>query len=180
MTETPMTIHEARAVMWLRNNHRPLGELLDEGFLTRARLEWAAENAYDVHLQQAAAVLLEHIGQEAPAAGIEAETAPPALDAGMSIEDARSVAWPLPPHKGKPMGGLVDSEQINLNNLGYAVENAWDDRVRRAAAVLAAVRLDQAVKEFEEKGFEVMARSAHVAKSDQVSALVGAVEERTE
>ena len=147
MSATPMTIEEARAVLWLRNNHRPLGELLDEGFLTRARLEWAAENAYDVQLKRAAAVLLEHVSQEAPATETDVETAPPALDAGMSIEEARSVAWPLPPHKGKPMGSLVDAEQINLNNLGYAVENAWDERVRRAAAVLAAVRLNQAVRE---------------------------------
>ena len=37
-----MSLEEARSVMWLRNNHRPLGELLDEGFLDQRRLEWAA------------------------------------------------------------------------------------------------------------------------------------------
>ena len=111
MTETPMTIDKARAVLWLRNNHRPLGELLDEGFLTRGRLEWAAENAYDGQLKRAAAVLLECIDQEAPVAETEVETAPPALDAGMSIKEARAVAWPFASHKGQPMGELVDGEQ---------------------------------------------------------------------
>jgi hypothetical protein len=142
-----IAIAEARAVLWLRDNRRPLGELLDEGFLTRARLEWAAENAYDVQLKRAAAVLLQHISQEAPANETEVVTAPPSLDAGISIEEARSVAWPFAAHKGQPMGALIDGEQLSLKDLGFAVENAWEDKVRRAAAVLAAVRLDRAVKE---------------------------------
>jgi hypothetical protein len=118
MAKTPMTIDEARAALWLRDNHRPLGELLDEGFLTRARLEWAAENAYDVQLKRAAAVLLEHVSQEATATETDVETAPPALDAGMSIEEARSVGLPFSTHKGKPIGQLVDSEQLSLKDWG--------------------------------------------------------------
>jgi hypothetical protein len=147
MSEIPMSIEEARAVMWVRPTRRPLGELLDEGFLTRERLEWAAENAYDVRLKRAAAVLLEHIAHEAPATRTELEIAPPALDAGISIQEARSVVWPFSTHKGKPMGELVDSRQLSLKDLGYAVENAWDEHVRRAAAVLAAARINQAVRE---------------------------------
>ncbi len=30
-----MTLEETRSVLWLRNNHRPLGKLLDEGYLNR-------------------------------------------------------------------------------------------------------------------------------------------------
>lgn len=32
-----MTVEAARQVHWLRNNHRPLGELLDEGYLNEGR-----------------------------------------------------------------------------------------------------------------------------------------------
>ena len=38
-----MNLEEARAVLWLRNNHRPLGELLDEGYLNEDRLAQVAE-----------------------------------------------------------------------------------------------------------------------------------------
>jgi hypothetical protein len=146
-SETHMSIDEARAVMWLRNNHRPMGELLDEGFLTQARLEWAAEKAYDPHLKQAAAVLLEHIKGKSPVAETQTVTSPPLLDAGVTVEQARSTAWPFAPHKGKPMGPLVDSQELTLKDLGFAIENAWDERVRRAASVLAAIRINHAVKE---------------------------------
>jgi hypothetical protein len=147
MSETQMSLQEARAVMWLRNNRRPLGELLDEGFLTQARLEWAAERAYDARLKQAAGVLLGWMKHNPPAERVETQTAPPPLDAGITIEQARATPWPLPPFKGQQMGPLVDSQELTLKDLGFAIENAWDERVRRAAAVLAAVRMNQAVKE---------------------------------
>ena len=53
-----MDLNEARKVLWLRSNPRPLGELLDEGYLTASRLEWAAQWAYNSNLQQAAQVIL--------------------------------------------------------------------------------------------------------------------------
>ncbi len=34
-----MDIEEARKVLWLKNNHRPLGELIDEGCLMKENLE---------------------------------------------------------------------------------------------------------------------------------------------
>jgi len=37
-----MDLKDARKVLWLKRNPRPLGELLDEGYLTKDRLEWAA------------------------------------------------------------------------------------------------------------------------------------------
>jgi hypothetical protein len=49
-----MSLEEARSVLWLRNNPRPLGELLDKGYLNKRRLQWAAERAYDPRLRAAA------------------------------------------------------------------------------------------------------------------------------
>jgi hypothetical protein len=46
-----MNIEEARKVLWLKSKPRPLGELLDAGYLTDDRLEWAAQWAYNPKLQ---------------------------------------------------------------------------------------------------------------------------------
>ena len=56
-----MNIEEARKVLWLKSNPRPLGELLDEGDLTQDRLEWASQWAFNYKLKEAAQVLLEVI-----------------------------------------------------------------------------------------------------------------------
>ena len=40
-------IEEARKVLWLKSNPRPLEELAGEGYLTRDRLEWATRWAYN-------------------------------------------------------------------------------------------------------------------------------------
>jgi hypothetical protein len=45
------------------------------------------------------------------------------------------------------MGELVDTQRLGLKDLGYAVENARDERVHQAAIVLMAVRLNQVVKQ---------------------------------
>jgi hypothetical protein len=139
--DSSMTVEDARRVMWLRNNHRPLGELLDDGYLTRGRLEWAAAKAYNPALKQAAQVLLaeQHVQQT------QTEGAP--FPVGISIEDARNTDWPLPPYKGRKMGELVESLELSLKDLGYAIENAWDKRVRHAAIALMLVRVDQIVRE---------------------------------
>jgi hypothetical protein len=148
----PMSLEEARSVMWLHNNHRPLGELLDEGFLTQSRLEWAAAKAYDPQLKQAAAVLLDEVkrrpvAQEPPASASPREEPLPAVQAGITLEQARATPWPFRPFQGRLMGTLVDTRQVTLKDLGFAIENAWDERVRQAAILLTALRLDQAVKE---------------------------------
>jgi hypothetical protein len=155
MTTTPtssMTLQEARSVYWLRNNHRPLGELLDEGFLNERRLRWAAEKAYDPDLKAAAAVLLEHVRHKHSAAHPRAHEETPAqaqppLELSITEDEARATLWPFPPHKQQPMGELVDSRSLSLKDLGYAIENAWDRRVRDAAILLMAQRLRQVVAE---------------------------------
>ncbi len=153
-TLNPMTLDEARSVMWLHTHHKPLGELLDEGFLTQTRLEWAAANAYDRKLKQAAGVLLDWMkqapvpGQQAPPASSPSPAEPlPAVQAGITLEQARATLWPFRPLKGQAMGSLVDTRQVTLKNLAYAIDNAWDQRVCQAAIVLAAVLLNQAVQE---------------------------------
>ena len=145
-----MNIEEARKVVWLKSNPRPLGELMDEGYLTEERLRWAAQWAYNPKLQQAAKVLIEagrrHPGMmQAPAITPKTHEAPVAI--GISLDQARATPWPLPPYKGQPIGTLVESKQLSLKDLGYAAENAWEERVRQAAIALSLVRLEQAIKE---------------------------------
>jgi len=140
-----MTVQEARAVRWLRNNPRPLGELLDEGYLDQGRLEWAAQKAYDPRLRAAAAVLLETL--RSASARLAAAETPPAVNAGITIEQARATRWPFQPFRNQPMGALVDAQQIGRQDLGYAIEHARDERVRRAAIALMAIRLNQVVQE---------------------------------
>ena len=149
-----MSLEEARSVLWLRNNRRPLGELLDEGFLNQSRLEWAAAKAYDPKLKQAAAVLLDWMKrtsalapQKPPVPSPPRAEPLPTVDAGITIEQARATLWPFKPFKNQPMGVLVDTRQVTFKDLAYAIENAWDERVRQAAIVLMAIRLNQAVKE---------------------------------
>jgi hypothetical protein len=147
-----MNIEEARKVLWLKTNPRPLGELLDEGLLTKENLEWAAQWAYNIKLKEAAQVLLEGM----KASPTQAEFAPKpepvkeidkAIPVNMPMEKARTVTWPFAPYKGQSMGVLVDSKQLSLKDLGYAVENAWDEKVKQAAITLSLVRLEQVVKE---------------------------------
>ncbi|MEP7293088.1 MAG: nuclease-related domain-containing protein, partial [Chloroflexota bacterium] len=130
-----------------------MGELLDEGFLTQVRLEWAATKAYDPSLREAAQVLMasEYQSIRAPTSLKTSTTAPAPSDAPLeidiSLEQARNTRWTIPPYKNQLMGALVDSRQLSLKDLGYAAENAWDERVRRAATALMLIRLQQVVKE---------------------------------
>lgn len=155
MTTEQMTVEQARSVHWLRNNPRPLGELLDEGFLNESRLAWAAEKAYNPHLKQAAGVLLDWLRQtqaESPKqavlpAFVETEGKVSVIDAPMTIKQAQATLWTFRPFKGQAMGPLLSAQQISLKDLAYAIDNAWDERVRQAAIVLMAVRLNRVVVE---------------------------------
>jgi hypothetical protein len=89
-----MSLDEARGVLWLRNNPRPLGELWDEGYLNRGRLAWAAQKAYDPRLKVAAEVLLQRLAQDvgatAPPAAAPPQPEPlPAIEAGITLAQAR-------------------------------------------------------------------------------------------
>jgi hypothetical protein len=143
-----MNLEQARKVLWLPNKCRPLGELLDEGYLTRPRLEWAARKAYDPALKEAAQVILNTLSQYAtPNKPIPPEQTKEPFPVGMPLEKAQLTKWPLPPHKGKAMGELVESKQIFLKDLGYMVENAWDRNVKLASITLLLKKLGQILKE---------------------------------
>ncbi|MGD0611544.1 MAG: nuclease-related domain-containing protein [Anaerolineales bacterium] len=149
-----MNLAEARKVLWLKSNPRPLGELLQEGYLDQTRLEWAATYAYNPRLKQAAHILLAQPEQTKarPPADERLECLPVQVpngpfQIGISLEQARVTPWPFQPFKGQLMGKLVETKQISLKDLGYAAENAWEERVRRAAAALMLVRLNQTIND---------------------------------
>ena len=56
-TIATMTVAEAREVMWLKTNYRPIGELLDQEQLSISDLKWAAAKAYDPRLKLATSIL---------------------------------------------------------------------------------------------------------------------------
>jgi len=161
MNGRQMTPTQARQVLWLRSNpryHRPLGELLDEGYLTKDRLRWAAEYAYNNELRQAAAVLLADLGESSTGAGPTSERAQPRLPdlpvpkLPITLARARATIWPFRDLKGQPMGALLDANRLGLKDLAYAAENAWDRRVRDAALALMTVRIGQLAAEPEGRG----------------------------
>ncbi len=148
-----MNLEEARKVLWLKSNPRPIGELVTEGYLNQSRLEWAAEKAYDPALKEAAKLLLNWQKNSASQTVSDKKTALPSgiqLPSGASLDQAHATSWPFSPFKGQSMGTLVETKQISIKDLGFAIENAWDERVRKAAMVLMLVRLDQVIKEPEE------------------------------
>jgi hypothetical protein len=150
---TSMGLEEARQIPWLSSRPKPLGELLDEGYLDTSRLEWAAEKAYNPRLKEAARVLLDwHVGRSKAGDGPGKSPVTPSISkqpirVGISLEDARSTPWPFGTLKGQPMGMLSETRRVSLKDLAYLVENAWEDRVRRAAGALIAIRLDQDLEE---------------------------------
>ena len=149
-----MNQEEARSVLWLRSNPRSLGELLDEGYLTQSRLEWAAKKAYDPTLKQAAQVILDSVNHLEPSDRVEKnsnsfkpQSPNTSWPIGIPLEKARATPWPYGPYKDQPMGKLMESRQITLKDLGSVAENSWDPETRQAAIALMLLRLEQAVKE---------------------------------
>jgi len=145
-----MDLNEARRVLWIRPNRKPLGELLDEGLLSKGQLEWAAAHAFNPKLQEAAKVLLPLFEKSNSTAQIENKRVRldvPRLNIPITVDQARITVWPLPPYKGEPMGMLFQEKKLSLKDLGYAIENAWDQKVRNAALVLSAIRMEQIVQE---------------------------------
>lgn len=61
----------------------------------------------------------------------------------MSLEKARSVIWPFRNPKGRTLGELLDTKQVSFQDLGYAMDNAYEPRVRQAAVVSLIAQWDQ-------------------------------------
>jgi hypothetical protein len=149
-----MNLEEARNVLWLSNKRRPLGELMDEGYLNRSRLEWAAKKAFDPEIKEAAQVLLQSTVHSVHSAkggekieAVQAQNLDRSMSIGISLEKARATPFPYGLHKDQPMGELIESREITLKDLGNVVETSWDPKMRKAAVALMLVRLDQIVKE---------------------------------
>lgn len=141
-----MTVEQARRVRWHRQDPRPLGELLDEGSLTEENLRWAARSAYKPDLKLAASVLLRARAAQTPAPD-DVPAPAPSIIAPLPLETARATIWPFRPLQGQSMGHLLDERQLSLKDLGYAIENARDIRVQRAAQTLMLERLQQVIAE---------------------------------
>jgi hypothetical protein len=74
--QPPMSLEEARRVIWQTQPKEPMGQLLDQGKLTRQDLEWAITKAYRVDVRRAARRLLQELDQAtapAPASSMRAE-----------------------------------------------------------------------------------------------------------
>lgn len=64
-----MTLEEARRTLWISEDPRPMGELLDSGYLTTEKLTWATRATCTLRLQAAAKVLLRELQNSAPPQG---------------------------------------------------------------------------------------------------------------
>jgi hypothetical protein len=148
-----MNLTEARKVYWLSSNHRPFGELLDEGYLDQSRLEWAAQKAFDPQVKEAAFVMLAWLKEQGDRGPAKKTMPTPIANATTTIptrirlEDARNTLWPFAPFRGQPMGSLVETRQLSLKDLGYAAETAREQRVRDSSVALIAMRLGQEPKD---------------------------------
>ncbi len=146
-----MTVEEARQVLWIKERRRTLGEMWDEGLLTEKRLVWAVEHAYNLRLRRAAAVLLEELRKQKAEEQQSAELETP-LNFGLTRQEALMTLWPFRPYRSRPIGELLSRHQLSLKDLAYAVDKAWSERVRRAAALLLVEKLGHRVEEPSERG----------------------------
>jgi Holliday junction resolvase-like predicted endonuclease len=62
----------------------------------------------------------------------------------MTVEEAREVVWPFREIKGQKMGALLDQKLLRLQDLAYALENAYLYQVREAARTLLIHHLTDA------------------------------------
>ncbi|HEX3049410.1 MAG TPA: nuclease-related domain-containing protein [Aggregatilineaceae bacterium] len=67
----------------------------------------------------------------------------------MSLNDARSVIWPFRDLKGQAIGPLFDKGLLSLQDLGFAIRQAYDWRVREAARTVLLHALTQESPESE-------------------------------
>ncbi len=118
-------MRQARATLWpfvpKGEPERPLGALIDARRITRQDLQWAALEAREAPIREAAATLLagdHHLPH-----------------AEMSREDARLISWPYR-RSHRPLGRLVDEGAITAKELRNAAWHAEDPRLREAARVI--------------------------------------------
>ncbi|MBN1873910.1 MAG: NERD domain-containing protein [Anaerolineae bacterium] len=137
---------EARALVWpfqpRGQKNRPLGLLLDEGYVTRQDLIWAAENAKEAEVRGASRLILASTHR--------------LPDVGMSLGQARLISWPYR-RLNRPLGELVDMGTVHVKDLRRASWFAKDARLREAARLLlpAATKFRNAQKQKKTKQVQV-------------------------
>ncbi len=116
---------DARAARWPQRSRREappsLGQLMDEGRLTRQDLIWAAAEAEDATLRAAATTLLEAMHR--------------LPNVAMTLETAQLISWPR--HRShRPLGQLVRQGIVKEKALREAAWFAEDPRAREAARMM--------------------------------------------
>lgn len=120
-----VALRQARETLWpfvpKGEAKRRLGSLVDERRITRQDMLWAAHEAREAHIREAAATLLagdHHLPH-----------------VGMAREDARLVEWPYS-RPLRPLGRLMDEGLVSAEDLRQAAWHAVDPHVREAARQL--------------------------------------------
>src|SRR5262249_18472718 len=108
--QPPMPLDEARRVIWQVQPKEPMGQLLDQGKLTRKDLEWAISKAYRADVRRPAKRLLQELDQP---------TAPPRAYAVQAESPAVQ-----PRHGARVVlgsGYLEERQEHHLASLGVVV-----------------------------------------------------------
>lgn len=130
--ESAPAVRQARALIWpfrpRGDPEKPLGTLLDEGKVTRQDLEWAAKQAREPEIREAAQVLLA-FDHRLP-------------DATMTVEQARLTAWPFR-RLNQPLGQLIEAGTVKEKDLRRAAWFATDARVREAARLMVPYAIER-------------------------------------
>ncbi len=144
-------MREARKVIWpfmpRGEKKRPLGDLVDEGRVTRQDLAWAAEEAREAKIRDAARTLLDTL-RRIPNVAVNPET-------------ARLISWPYR-RLNRPLGELVDEATVEVKDLRRAAWFAEDARLREAARQMLPV----AERRREIKGQRAQARKRAPQKQE--------------
>lgn len=138
-------VQTARQVIWpYRRMHRPMGELLDQGKITKKDLEYAVRRAPGP-VRLAAQILLKAQPQ-----GTSSALASNEPTTEMTVAEARQVSWPYR-KLNRPMGDLLTEGKITTKDLQYAIDRANPD-VAEAAQLLLDQTSTEAAIQAEETG----------------------------
>src|SRR5437762_1376175 len=90
----PMSLEDARRVIWPFDTREPMGLMLDKGTLTFSKLQWAAEKARWPNVRRAAQTLIEELERQEAAPALSDPTITSAAPAVAAV--APPVAIPAP------------------------------------------------------------------------------------
>lgn len=122
--------HQARQTKWIDGKHS-IGEMLDDGSMTLETLAKGAES--DNPSIKAACSVLKIERENQIREYIDSKGLP------RNIDEARAVVWPYDKRTQRPgwtIGQLLDTYEINQNDLNYAVRQHWNEQVYRACVII--------------------------------------------